>query len=182
METAMRRLNMECIVCMAAYVGTIYMLSFVFMFNRLDAIDSTYIAVLGYFGKDFIFFMLFAVNAAQIIGRRKLYQIKMSNKFLHYSVLIAMGALQQCVATILCSLYPHSFVRMRIVYTSMIVNAVVCMAAMFELFNQRKLLKVQLDALFIHQSIEKKGNGVQVGMNRASLSVIDESKSKEIKD
>merc|ERR1711971_72097 len=59
METAMRRLNMECIVCMAAYVGTIYMLSFVFMFNRLDVIDSAYIAVLGYFGKDFIFFMLF---------------------------------------------------------------------------------------------------------------------------
>merc|ERR1712032_1005514 len=100
----------------------------------MGMVDSTWVVLCGYFGKDLLFGIVFAVNAAHVIGRRKLYQIKMNNKWISYAVLIALGALQQCVPTILCSLYPHSFVRMRIVYTSMIVNAVVCMAAMFELF------------------------------------------------
>eukprot|EP00483_Globobulimina_turgida_P011681 UN11703 len=141
----------------------------------MNMLDSTLIFVYGYLFKDFIFGILFAVIASYIVGRRKLYQVRMNNKCMYYGLIMILGILQQSISTVLCGLYPSVGLRMYIVYVSIGFNVIVCIMAVVEIRHQRKVFKVQLDALFIYNSI----NNLQISessvrMDKLSLTTITE--------
>jgi len=138
LESTKKRLRMECASTVVGYFGAIYILTFMLKLNELDMVDSSLVFVMGYLAKDFIFAILFGIVASYIIARKRLYNIKMNSKFFQYALIMTLGIFQQCVATILCGLYPHVSLRMYIIYTSIGVNAVVCSVMLFEILRQKK--------------------------------------------
>ena len=80
-----------------------------------------------------------------------------------------MGTLQQMSGTVLCDLYPEAEWRMTIIYISMAVTAVIGVVVVFEIMQQRKLMKVQLEALFVCHAVEATvADETSLRMNRLS--------------
>merc|ERR1711951_14534 len=69
-------------------------------------------------------------------------------------MVILIGSLQQMSGTVLCALYFEVEWRMDIVYISMAITAVICAFIVFEIVQQRKLLTIQLRALFVNDTID----------------------------
>jgi len=108
----------------------------------------------GFLIRDLPFAVLIGIWISIAIIRENVYGITMNWKYAHYGLIIITGSLQQMSGSLVCDLYPQNVGRMMIIYVSMGITVFIDIMVMFEIVQQRKLLAVQLELLFMSSGAE----------------------------